>query len=165
MPKCFGQDFSPSRDFEISYAKMPIPSTAEWDALKKFAHAHGVEWESIRKGINTGDVKAWTALFGLSLQFTRFDRNAQIYGGQLFGLFFYLVAGESEAKFMELLDAQTPRVRQRVRDFLYYSTVNPDLEVAASNGRKLRDRLKLVFPEDYKFSSEFFVSRREGQKK
>lgn len=135
-----------------SYDHIVLPTLEERAQLEQFAMAQGVDLDGTLKALSEDDPKAWGNIFAISLRFDRFDRQAEVYGYQLFAAFSYFVDSAGEARFARMIDAQSPQVRQRIRDFLYYEAVDPSPEVTRNNERLLRMQLKLIFPPGYSFA-------------
>lgn len=154
VASCFAKEVSPlSNDIDGFYDSMPLPTREEKGDLQKISVSHGVDLNSVLKDLPENDQKAWAGFFKVSMNFTHFDRAAQVYGYQLFTAFSYFIDSVGEAKFAVILNEQPLRIRQRVRDFLYYEAFNSDLKVMKNNERVLRIELKLIFPSSYVFSA------------
>jgi hypothetical protein len=121
------------------------------DQLIKFGRARGFELQPELERIYKKDERALARLFGLSLKFKRFDRNARAYGqviyssflrfGELYGLELYL----------KILDRQPAEVQQRVRDFLYYPLLRVPKEKRRENQEEIYKMYPRLFPSDFKF--------------
>jgi hypothetical protein len=135
-----------------SYDHIELPTPEERARLEQFAMAQGVDLDGTLKELPEDDPKAWGNLFAIALHFDRFDRQAEVDGYQLFTAFSYFVESAGEAGFARMIDFQSPQVRQRVRDFLYYEAVVPSAEMTRNNERLLRMQLKLIFPAGYSFA-------------
>jgi len=142
----------------LSYEKFHYSTSIEQADFERFVTAHGCSMQAFR--LESTSDQDWAALFGLATKFETFDRQAEMYGFHLFSAVFMDIsyAGNAEdktraeAEFAKHIDAQPPKVRQRVRDFLYYSAYNPDPKVMAANERDLRLVFKLLFPASYTFA-------------
>ena len=123
----------------------------DMDQLIKFGRARGFELQPELERIYKKDERALARLFGLSLKFKRFDRNARAYGqviyssflrfGELYGLELYL----------KILDRQPAEVQQRVRDFLYYPLLRVPKEKRRENQEEIYKMYPRFFPSDFKF--------------
>ncbi|UUZ48096.1 hypothetical protein LP420_34970 [Massilia sp. B-10] len=158
MASCFASDSSQTDEVVSFYARVHYPSLAESQALQELAMKQGDDFHGILHELPE-ETTAWTKIFAVSLQFKEFDRPAQVYGFTLFSAFAYFVDGAGEAKFAKLIDAQPPKVRQRIRDFLYYDVVNDDPNVMKNNERLVRRNFRRVFPRSYVFDPSFGLSR------
>jgi len=155
IASCFAKGVSsPSNDIDGFYDSMALPTPVEKMELQKMALSHGVDQDFVLKNLPENDQKAWVGVFNLSTNFTHFDRGAEVYGYQLFTAFSYFIDSAGEAKFAKLLNDQSPRIKQRVRDFLYYEAFNSDLSIMNNNKRVLRLKLKLIFPASYIFAAD-----------
>jgi hypothetical protein len=123
----------------------------DMDQLIKFGRARGFDLQPELERIYKKDERALARLFGLSLRFKKFDRNARAYGqviyscflrfGELYGLDLYL----------KILDRQPAVVQQRVRDFLYYPLLRVPKEKRKENQEEIYRMYPRLFPSDYKF--------------
>lgn len=151
---CFSKEVSaPSNDIDGFYDSMALPTPAEKVELQKNAMSQGVDLDMVLKNLRANDQKAWRGVFRLSTNFTYFDRSAEVYGYQLFTAFSYFIDSASEASFAKLLNEQPPKIKQRIRDFLYYEAANSNSKVMKNNERLLRLKLALIFPASYLFAS------------
>ncbi len=125
--------------------------------MERFVTSHGCSLQAFN--LETTTDRDFAEFFGLAKEFKTFDRQAEIYGCHLFTAVFWGIsyAGNAEdkdkmeAEFARHIDAQPSLIRQRVRDFLYYTAYNPDPKVMAGNELGLRTHFKLLFPESYTF--------------
>jgi hypothetical protein len=147
----FAEGDSQAQGIHGTYDDIALPTPEERAQLEQFAMSQGVDLEGTLKDLPE-DPKAWGNIFEISLHFNRFDRQAEVYGYQLFTAFSYFVDGAGEARFAKMIDSQSPQVRQRVRDFLYYEAIDPSPKVTGNNERLLRLQLKLIFPASYSFA-------------
>jgi len=155
VASCFAEEVpSTSDNIKGFYDSMALPTPAEGAELQKLAISQGVDLDAFWKELPENDQRGWGEVFKLSMQFCHFDRAAEVYGYQLFTAFVYFIDSAGEEKFAKLVNAQTPAVRQRVRDFLYYEAFNSEAEVIKNNERQLRTKLRLIFPVGYVFAAD-----------
>lgn len=126
-------------------------SEVDVDQLMKFGRTKGFDLQPEMVRIYKRDEEALARLFGLSLRFKKFDRNARTYGqiinscwqrfGEAYGVDLYL----------RVLDRQPEDVQQRVRDFLYYPLLRMPKEQRKENQEEIRKMYPRLFPEGFQF--------------
>jgi hypothetical protein len=121
------------------------------DQLMKFAKPRGFDLEPEMQRVYKKDEDALARLFGLSLKFKRFDRNARTYGQIMYSC--WLKFGETYGVdlYLKVLDRQPDDVQQRVRDFLYYPLLRVPKEKRKENQEEIRKMYPRLFPVDFRF--------------
>lgn len=123
----------------------------DMDQLIKFGKARGFDLQPELERIYKKDERALARLFGLSLRFKKFDRNARAYGQVIYSTF--LRCGEiySVEVYLRILDRQSADVQQRVRDFLYYPLLRVPKEKRKENLEEICRMYPRLFPTDFRF--------------
>jgi hypothetical protein len=121
------------------------------DQLMKFGRARGFDLQPEMQRIYKKDEEALARLFGLSLGFNRFDKNARTYGQVMYTC--WLKFGEAYGidLYLKVLDRQPADVQQRVRDFLYYPLLRVPKEKRRENQEEIRRMYPRLFPTDFQF--------------
>jgi hypothetical protein len=151
------------------YDLIDIPSDKDIDRLQKFALKNNVDFKALlldEPGMPE-EHSAWTKIFSLSLNFKKLDRNAYVYGHIIHGSFIYFVvdAHGGVEKYNQLLNIQTPEVRQRIKDFLFYDAAGAPIAHRETLEKKYRTLWPIIFPDLYIFgkgNSLFKPSRKGG---
>jgi hypothetical protein len=144
-----------ARPVEAQTSSDPAPfgptSEVDVDQLMKFGRARGFDLEPEMQRIYKKDEEALAHLFGLSLKFKKFDRNARTYGQIMYTC--WLKFGETYGVdlYLKVLDRQSDDVQQRVRDFLYYPLLRMPKEKRKENQEEIRKMYPRLFPTDFKF--------------
>lgn len=126
-------------------------SEVDVDQLMKFGRARGFDLQPEMVRIYKKDEEALARLFGLTLKFKKFDRNARSYGNIMYSC--WLKFGETYGVdlYLRVLDRQPDDVQQRVRDFLYYPLLRMPKEKRKENLEEIRKMYPRLFPTDFKF--------------
>jgi hypothetical protein len=88
------------------------------------------------------DEEALARFFKLSLAFSKLDDHARAYGQVLYSSLLNLGEQIGVEAYVKVLDRQSPEVRQRVRDFLYY----PMLRVPKEHRKEAEDETRKMYP-------------------
>ena len=123
----------------------------DMDQLIKFGRARGFELQPELERIYKKDERALARLFGLSLKFKRFDRNARAYGQVIYSSFRKFGELYSLELYLKILDRQPADVQQRIRDFLYYPLLRVPKEKRRENQEEIYKMYPRLFPSDFKF--------------
>ena len=123
----------------------------DMDQLIKFGRARGFELQPELERIYKKDERALARLFGLSLKFKRFDRNARAYGQVIYSCFLRFGELYGLELYLKILDRQPAEVQQRVRDFLYYPLLRVPKEKRRENQEEIYKMYPRLFPSDFKF--------------
>lgn len=134
------------------YETMDLPTPEEKEKLEKFALSQGIDVNPVFQKM-TNDRKAWEDVFRLSVKFRKFDRQAAVYGYQLYVAFVYYMEYSGEKELAGFLKNVPQDVKQSVRDFLYFQAYNADPLARKNNERVLLKYWKLIFPNDYSFAN------------
>ena len=121
------------------------------DQLMKFAHARGFDLQPEMQRIYKKDEDALARLFGLSLGFKRFDKNARTYGQIMYTCWLRFGEAYGVELYLKVLDRQPDDVQQRVRDFLYYPLLRMPKEKRKENQEEIRKMYPRLFPTDFQF--------------
>jgi hypothetical protein len=121
------------------------------DQLIKFGRARGFELQPELERIYKKDERALARLFGLSLKFKRFDRNARAYGQVIYSSFLKFGELYSLELYLKILDRQPADIQQRIRDFLYYPILRVPKEKRRENQEEIYKMYPRLFPSDFKF--------------
>jgi len=121
------------------------------DQLMKFGRTRGFDLQPEMARIYKKDEEALGRLFGLSLGFKRFDKNARTYGQIMYSC--WLRFGETYGVdlYLKVLDRQPEDVQQRVRDFLYYPLLRMPKDKRKENQEEIRKMYPRLFPSDFQF--------------
>ena len=121
------------------------------DQLMKFGRTRGFDLQPEMQRIYRKDEEALARLFGLSLGFKRFNKNARTYGQVMYSC--WLKFGEAYGidLYLKILDRQPADVQQRVRDFLYYPLLRVPKEKRKENQEEIRKMYPRLFPTDFQF--------------
>src|SRR5438552_1399152 len=114
----------------------------EIDQLIKFGRARGFDLQPELERVYKKDEDALARLFGLSLRFKKFDRNARAYGQVIYSCFTKFGESESVDLYLKILDRQSADVQQRIRDLLYY----PLLRVPKEKRKENQEEIFRVYP-------------------
>ena len=123
----------------------------DMDQLIKFGRARGFELQPELERIYKKDERALARLFGLSLKFKKFDRNARAYGQVIYSCFLRFGELYGLELYLKILDRQPADVQQRVRDFLYYPLLRVPKEKRRENQEEIYKMYPRLFPSDFKF--------------
>jgi hypothetical protein len=135
----------------------PFGPVTEQDVenLSLLARSGGLDLVAEVKAIyDSKNTESFAKVFRFSLHFDKLDRNARAYGTILYSSVLNLGEAGGLLTFLQVLEEQSPQVRQRVRDFLFYPvTLVPagEREQAESETRK---DLPMLFPAHYRFATE-----------
>jgi hypothetical protein len=121
------------------------------DQLMKFAKARGFDLEPEMERVYKKDEDALSRLFGLSLKFKKFDRNARTYGQIMYTCWLKFGEAYGVDLYLKVLDRQPDDVQQRVRDFLYYPLLRMPKDKRKENQEEIRRMYPRLFPTDFKF--------------
>jgi hypothetical protein len=121
------------------------------DQLMKFARARGFDLQPEMQRIYKKDEDALARLFGLSLGFKRFDKNARTYGQIMYTCWLRFGEAYGIELYLKVLDRQPDDVQQRVRDFLYYPLLRMPKEKRRENQEEIRKMYPRLFPADFQF--------------
>jgi hypothetical protein len=123
----------------------------EIDQLIKFGRARGFDLQPELERVYKKDEAALGRLFGLSLKFKRFDRNARAYGQVIYSCFTKFGEIDSVDLYFKILDRQSADVQQRVRDLLYYPLLRVPKEKRKENREEISRMYPRLFPTDFQF--------------
>jgi hypothetical protein len=115
---------------------------ADVDRLAEFAKNQGFDFKPEMERVYKKDEDALVRLFKFSLAFNKLDINARTYGQVLYSSFLNLGEAMGVDAYIKVLDRQSPEVRQRVRDFLYY----PLLRVPKEHRKEVEEENKRAYP-------------------
>lgn len=121
------------------------------DQLMKFGRARGFDLQPEMQRIYKKDEDALARLFGLSLGFKKFDKNARTYGQIMYDCWLKFGEAYGVELYLKVLDRQTDDVQQRVRDFLYYPLLRMPKEKRKENQEEIRRMYPRLFPTDFQF--------------
>jgi len=121
------------------------------DQLIKFARTRGFELQPELERIYKKDEAALARLFGLSLKFKKFNRNARAYGQVIYSCYLRFTELYGVELYLKVLDRQSDDVQQRVRDFLYYPLLRVPKEKRKENQEEIYRMYPRLFPSDFKF--------------
>jgi len=121
------------------------------DQLMKFARARGFDLQPEMQRIYKKDEDALARLFGLSLGFKKFDKNARTYGQIMYSCWLRFGEAYGVELYLKVLDRQPDDVQQRVRDFLYYPLLRMPKEKRKENQEEIRKMYPRLFPTDFQF--------------
>jgi hypothetical protein len=121
------------------------------DQLMKFARARGFDLQPEMQRIYKKDEDALARLFGLSLGFKRFDKNARTYGQIMYTCWLRFGEAYGIELYLKVLDRQPDDVQQRVRDFLYYPLLRMPKDKRKENQEEIRKMYPRLFPADFQF--------------
>jgi hypothetical protein len=121
------------------------------DQLMKFAHTRGFDLQPEMQRIYKKDEDALARLFGLSLGFKKFDKNARTYGQIMYSCWLRFGEAYGVELYLKVLDRQPDDVQQRVRDFLYYPLLRMPKEKRKENQEEIRKMYPRLFPTDFQF--------------
>ena len=121
------------------------------DQLMKFGRARGFDLQPEMQRIYKKDEDALARLFGLSLGFKRFDKNARTYGQIMYTCWLRFGEAYGVELYLKVLDRQPDDVQQRVRDFLYYPLLRMPKDKRKENQEEIRRMYPRLFPTDFQF--------------
>jgi hypothetical protein len=121
------------------------------DQLMKFARTRGFDLQPEMQRIYKKDEAALARLFGLSLGFKRFDKNARTYGQIMYSCWLRFGEAYGVELYLKVLDRQPDEVQQRVPDFLYYPLLRIPKEKRKENQEEIRKMYPRLFPTDFQF--------------
>ncbi len=121
------------------------------DQLMKFGRARGFDLQPEMQRIYKKDEDALARLFGLSLGFKKFDKNARTYGQIMYDCWLQFGEAYGVELYLKVLDRQPDDVQQRVRDFLYYPLLRMPKEKRKENQEEIRKMYPRLFPTDFQF--------------
>lgn len=137
------------------YADPRVPfgplDEVDMDQLIKFARARGFDLQPELERIYMKDEVALARLFGLSLKFKKFNRNARAYGQVIYSCYLRFTELYGVELYLKVLDRQSDDVQQRVRDFLYYPLLRVPKEKRKENQEEIYRMYPRLFPSDFKF--------------
>jgi hypothetical protein len=126
--------------------------TADSDQLNELAKQRGVDLNSKIQSICAGNTNAMADVFKFSLTFTSLDNNARSYGEFVYDIYGTLMKiARGCEMFVWVVAAQNSEVRQRVRDFLYYSIAHEATNGWTRVDKEIREDFPNLFPPDYRF--------------
>ena len=123
----------------------------EMDQLIKFGRARGFDLQPELERVYKKDEDPLARLFGLSLKFKRFDRNARAYGQVIYSSFAKFSETDSVDFYLKILDRQSADVQQRIRDLLYYPLLRLPKDKRKENQEEISRVYPRLFPADFKF--------------
>lgn len=123
----------------------------EIDQLIKFGRARGFDLQPELERVYKKDEEALARLFGLSLKFKKFDRNARAYGQVVYSCFTKFGETESVDLYLKILDRQSTDIQQRIRDLLFYPLLRVPKEKRKENQEEILRVYPRLFPADFKF--------------
>jgi hypothetical protein len=126
-------------------------SEVDIDQLMKFGRARGFDLQPEMERVYKKDEDALARLFGLSLKFKKFDRNARTYGQVMYSCWLRFGEAYGVDLYLKVLDRQPADVQQRVRDFLYYPLLRVPKEKRKENQEEIRRMYPRLFPTDFQF--------------
>jgi hypothetical protein len=126
-------------------------SEVDVDQLMRFARARGFDLQPEMQRIYKKDEEALARLFGLSLGFKRFDKNARTYGQIMYTCWLRFGEAYGIELYLKVLDRQPDDVQQRVRDFLYYPLLRVPKDKRKENQEEIRKMYPRLFPADFQF--------------
>jgi hypothetical protein len=121
------------------------------DQLMKFGRARGFDLQPEMQRIYKKDEDALARLFGLSLGFKKFNKNARTYGQIMYDCWLKFGEAYGVELYLKILDRQPDDVQQRVRDFLYYPLLRMPKEKRKENLEEIRKMYPRLFPTDFQF--------------
>jgi hypothetical protein len=123
----------------------------EIDQLIKFGRARGFDLQPELERVYKKDEEALARLFGLSLRFKRFDRNARAYGQVVYSCFVKLGEIDSADLYLKILDRQSADIQQRVRDLLFYPLLRVPKEKRKESREEISRMYPRLFPTEFQF--------------
>ena len=90
----------------------------------------------------------------LSLSLKTLDGNARAYGQVVYSSLLNLGETMGVEAYAKVLDRQEPKVRQRIRDFLYYPMLRVPKEQRQEAIKAVRGDYPTLFPKDYEFGRD-----------
>ena len=136
-----GNPFGPIEDHDIE-ALSQFSKTKGLDVIAEIKRAYGKEEASL------------AAVFRFSLQFNRLDRNARTYGQIVYSSLLDLGESWGVENYARVLAKQEPRVRQRIRDFLFYDVTQAPKNLRKKAEAETRKDNPELFPADYVFGRD-----------
>ncbi|MEO6848292.1 MAG: hypothetical protein ABI443_11560 [Chthoniobacterales bacterium] len=134
--------------------EMPFGDVADADYARfaEFAKKVNFDVRGDMEKICKGDHEALARLFKFSLNIKSLDENATAYRQIVYSTMLNIGEVIPPETYLKILNGQSPEVRQRVKDFLYY----PFLELPSERRKQVeadttRD-LPTLFPKGYQFA-------------
>lgn len=125
----------------------------EHNRLQSFARQAGVDLIGDTHAAYRGDEAALARVFAFSARFERLDTNARAYGQIVYSAMLNLGQQRGLAWFSQIVAAQPPEIRQRVRDFLFYAATIVPKSKRAETQAATRQSAPLLFPAEYVFGA------------
>ncbi len=121
------------------------------EQLVKFAKEKDYDLDPDLTKAFADDTNALSRIFKFSLFFKSFDKNAHIYGQVIYNSFLNQGEKKRSEQYAQVVIAQDPQVRQRIRDFLYFPVILVPEKERAQVDRDIRENYPQLFPSHYKF--------------
>jgi hypothetical protein len=146
-------DASQSVDDGMPFGKITDNDT---DQLMQFAKERGFDLNSELQKAYAKDVgtNALGRIFRFSLTFKNLDKNARTYGQMIYSSLLNLGETMGVEQYSSVVDAQSPEVRQRIRDFLYFPTTRAPEKERVQVDKEVRADFPKLFPKDYAFGQD-----------
>jgi hypothetical protein len=129
---------------------------SDTDQLMQFAKERGFDLNSEIQKVyaKDADTNALARVFRFSLTFKSLDKNARTYGQVIYSSFLNLGETMGVEQYSSVVVAQSPEVRQRIRDIIYFPvTIAPEKERAEAD-KDVREDYPKLFPKDYQFGHD-----------
>jgi len=121
----------------------------------RFAKQQGVDLRADFDKAYEKDKAALGRVFRFSLNFKKLDQNARTYSQLVFNSLINLAEVMGPEQYSDIVVAQEPRVRQRIRDILYSRGVLSVPEKhRAEVEKQVREDFPKLFPKDYRFGRD-----------
>jgi hypothetical protein len=106
------------------------------------------------KRVYIKDNEAFARVMEFSLRFTKLDRDARTYGQLIYSSFLNLSVAFGIERYSPLVAVQPEKVRQRVRDFIFYGATHVPGKEPLEVEKAVRSSAPLLFPQDYVFGAD-----------
>ena len=130
--------------------------------LTKFAKSQGVDLGADGKKMYKKDKEALSRIFKLSIAFKSLDQNARTYGQVIYSSLLNLAESMGIEEYSKIVTAQSPEVKQRIRDFLYYSLTKVPKKDRKQVEKEIRSDFPILFPADYEFGKNDPIFKEES---
>lgn len=151
--KIESNDASQTVDDDMPFGKITDGDTEQ---LMQFAKERGFDLSSdLQKAYaKDTDTNALARVFGFSLTFKSLDKNARTYGQVIYSSLLNLGETMGVEQYSSVIVAQSPKVRQRIRDFLYFPTIRTPEKERTQVDKEVRADFPNLFPKDYQFGHD-----------
>ena len=127
---------------------------ADTEQLMQFAKNRGFDMSRELQKAYAKDTNALAGVFRFSLTFQSLDQNARTYGQVIYSSLLNLGETMGSEEYSSVVVAQSPKVQQRVRDFLYFPTTRVPKKERAQVDKEVREDFPKLFPKDYQFGHD-----------